>query len=79
VQQYLALAGGPNRFAKSLSSARVITPTGETKEYSRDLQIEPGSSLVMPERNFSRSEVVQLAISAAGVVLSGVAIFMAAR
>jgi polysaccharide biosynthesis/export protein len=79
VQQYLALAGGPNRFAKSLSNARVITPTGETKEYSRDLQIEPGSSLVMPERNFSRSEVVQLAISAAGVVLSGVAIFMAAR
>jgi polysaccharide biosynthesis/export protein len=79
IQQYLALAGGPNRFAKSLSSVRVVTPEGETKKYSSTLKIEPGSSLVVPERNFSRSEVVQIVLGAAGIILSGAAVVMAAR
>jgi polysaccharide biosynthesis/export protein len=79
IEEYLALAGGPNRFARSLSNVRVITPAGETKVYSHDLKIEPGSSLVMPERNFSRSEIVQIVLSAAGIILSGVAVVTATR
>ena len=79
VEQYVALAGGRSRFAKSLSSARVITPDGETQEFERDLVIPPGSSVVVPERDFSPTEIVQILISAASVVVSGVAVVLAAR
>jgi polysaccharide biosynthesis/export protein len=79
VEQYLSLAGGPNRFAKSLSSARVVTPAGVTKKYRADLAIEPGSQVVMPERNFSPAELVQIALGAASVLVSGVAVMLAAR
>ncbi len=79
VEQYLALAGGRNRFAQSLSDVRVITANGEVKDFRRDLQVEPGSSLVVPERNFSRAEVVQIALGVASVLVSGVAVVLAAR
>jgi polysaccharide biosynthesis/export protein len=79
IEQYLALAGGRNRFAQSLSDVRVITPDGETRKFKRDLAIEPGSSLVVPERNFSRSEVVQIVLGAAGVLVSGVAVVLASQ
>jgi polysaccharide biosynthesis/export protein len=79
IEQYLSLAGGRSRNAQSLDSVKLITPNGETKDFKPDLKIEPGSSLVVAERNFSRSEVVQIVISAAGVILSGVAVVIAAR
>jgi protein involved in polysaccharide export with SLBB domain len=79
VDQYLSLAGGRSRNAQPVDEVKVVTPNGETKEYRPDLRIEPGSSLVVPERNFSRSEVVQILLGAAGIVLSGVAVVMAAR
>jgi len=79
VEQYLALAGGRNRFAQSLEDVRVIMPSGDTKEYQPGLKVDPGSSLVVPERNFSRSEVVQIVLGAAGILLSGVAVMIAAR
>ncbi|WP_242344759.1 SLBB domain-containing protein [Anaeromyxobacter terrae] len=79
IEQYLALAGGRNRFAQSLSDVRIITPNGETRKFSRDLPIDPGSSLVVPERNFSRSEIVQIVLGAASVLVSGVAVVLAAK
>jgi protein involved in polysaccharide export with SLBB domain len=79
VEQYLSLAGGRSRNAQSLDNVKVVTPNGETKEYRPDLKIDPGSSLVVPERSFSRSEVVQIVLSAAGILLSGVAVVIAAR
>jgi protein involved in polysaccharide export with SLBB domain len=79
IEQYLSLAGGRNRFAEELSDVRLVTPNGETKEYAPDLKVEPGSSLVVPERDFSRAEVVGILISAAGVLLAGVAVVLAAR
>jgi protein involved in polysaccharide export with SLBB domain len=79
VDQYLSLAGGRSRNAQPVDEVKVVSPNGETKEYRPDLKIEPGSSVVVPERNFSRSEVVQILLSAAGIVLSGVAVVMAAR
>jgi protein involved in polysaccharide export with SLBB domain len=57
IEQYLSLAGGRSRSAQSLDDVKLVTPNGESKEYRPDLKIEPGSSLVVPERNFSRSEV----------------------
>jgi protein involved in polysaccharide export with SLBB domain len=79
IEHYLALAGGLNRFAKSLSNVRVVEPNGTMIDYHPDLQLEPGSSVVVPERNFSRAEVVQILISIAGVVVSGTAVMIAAR
>jgi polysaccharide export outer membrane protein len=79
VQQYLALAGGLNRFAQDIDSVYLVTPTGEMKEFSRDLKVEPGASLVVPERNFSRSEVVAIILAGAGILLSAVTIFITLR
>jgi polysaccharide export outer membrane protein len=76
VEQYLALAGGPNRFAQSTDNVYMVTPNGETKEFAPDLKVEPGSSLVVPERNFSRSEVVAIILAGAGLLLSAVTIFI---
>jgi polysaccharide biosynthesis/export protein len=79
IGQYLSLAGGRSRNAQAIESVKLVTPRGETQDYKPDLKVEPGSSLVVPERNFSRSEVVQIILGAAGIVLSGVAIVLAAR
>jgi hypothetical protein len=79
ISQYLSLAGGRNRFAQPIEEVRLVTADGETKEYAPDLKVEPGSLLVVPERNFSRSEVVQIALSLAGILLSGAALIISVR
>lgn len=79
VEQYLALAGGTNRFAQSVDNVYLVTPTGEMKEFAPDLKVEPGASLVVPERNFSRSEVVAIILAGAGLLLSAVTIFVTLR
>ena len=79
VEQYLALAGGPNRFAQTTDNVYLVTPNGETKEFAPDLKVEPGSSLVVPERNFSRSEVVAIILAGAGLLLSAATIFVTLR
>lgn len=77
--QYLGLAGGPNRFARSLSEVRVIDQKGHVQPYAPGLAVQPGDALIVPERDFSRSEVVQLVLGAAGLVVSSVALFIVAR
>ncbi len=79
VEQYLALAGGLNRFATSLDDVYLVTPAGQMKEFGPDLKVEPGASLVVPERNFSRSEVVALILAGAGLLLSAATIFITLR
>jgi len=79
VEQYLAMAGGTNRFAQSVDDVYMVTSTGETKEFAPDLKVEPGASLVVPERSFSRSEVVALILAGAGVLLSAATIFITLR
>jgi protein involved in polysaccharide export with SLBB domain len=79
IDQYLALAGGRTRSAQGIEQIRVITPDGGMKPYAEDLKIVPGSSLVVPERNFSRPELVQIFLTAGGLILSGVALVLAAQ
>lgn len=79
VEQYLALAGGLNRFATSVDDVYLVTPAGQMKEFGPDLKVEPGASLVVPERNFSRSEVVALILAGAGLLLSAATIFVTLR
>lgn len=79
IDQYLALAGGPNRFAQTTDNVYMVTPEGQTKEYAPDLKVEPGASLVVPERNFSRSEVVSIILAGTGLLLSAAAIWVTLR
>lgn len=79
ISQYLSLAGGPNRFAQAISNVRVVTAEGETLRYQNDLRIAPGSTLVVPERSFSRAEVVQIILGAAGILVSGAAVVIATK
>jgi protein involved in polysaccharide export with SLBB domain len=79
VENYLVLAGGRSRFAQSLDSVQVLTPRGESLDYRPGMPVEPGSSVVVPERNFSRSELVQIAVSAAGLIVSAVAVVIVAK
>lgn len=79
VDQYVSLAGGRNRFAQDASDVYVLTPEGETKPYAPDLKVEPGSSVVVPERNFSRAEVVSLILAGVGILISGATLVITAK
>ena len=79
VMDYVATAGGETRFAQDIRNSKLITPTGKTLDFNDQLKVGPGDTIVVPERNFSRSEVVQLVIGGVGLLLSGAAIYIAAK
>jgi len=72
-------AGGETRFAQTVDNVKLITPTGKTFDFNEQLKVGPGDTIVVPERNFSRSEVVQLIMGGVGILLSGAALYIAAR
>lgn len=78
VAEYVAHAGGRSRTARELKDAKLIDPDGRTRDFQKNMKLSPGDAILIPERNFSRSEVVQLVFAGAGLVLSGVAITLAA-
>jgi len=78
IRQYIGHAGGRTRIARDESKIKLIEPDGATHPFSSDTRPGPGDTILVPERNFSRSEVVQIGISIASLVLSGVAITLAA-
>lgn len=74
MREYLASAGGISRNAQDEEEIRVIGDDGKVRSFAEDLKLRPGDTIIVPERNFSRSEVVQLVMSGAGIVLSAVAL-----
>lgn len=74
VREYVESAGGATRYAQGQGDIRVIGTNGKSRRFAADLVVQPGDTIVVPERNFSRSEVVQLVMSGAGLVLSSVAL-----
>jgi protein involved in polysaccharide export with SLBB domain len=78
VSEYIAHAGGRTRTARDLDEVQLIDPTGHTRPFRRGMKPAPGDAILVPERNFTRSEIAQLIISGASVVLSGIAITIAA-
>lgn len=78
VQQYIARAGGRTSRAQDMEDVRLIDPNGDVRTYRNGIKVGPGDSILVPERNFSRAEIVQLSVAIAGLVLSGVAITLAA-
>jgi protein involved in polysaccharide export with SLBB domain len=79
VLDYVASAGGETRFAQDIRNAKLITPTGKTLDFNDQLKVGPGDTIVVPERNFSRSEIVQLIMGGVGLLLSGAALYVAAK
>jgi polysaccharide biosynthesis/export protein len=78
IAEYIALAGGPTRSARDLDEAKVIDSNGAMFSYSASRKPGPGDSIIVPERNFTRAEVGQIVVAGAGLILSGVAITIAA-
>jgi protein involved in polysaccharide export with SLBB domain len=78
IAEYVAGAGGLTRTAQDLDDARLIDLNGETRAFKRDLRPKPGDAILVPERNFTRAELVQIVIAGAGLILSGVAVTLAA-
>ncbi len=79
VPEYIAHAGGLSRTARDLDEVKLIEANGSTRDYQAGMKLQPGDAILVPERNFSRAEVTQLILATAGLVLSGVAIVIAAR
>jgi protein involved in polysaccharide export with SLBB domain len=74
VREYLAIAGGPNKQAQSASNFRIVTPDGKTQKASPDLFLHNGDTVYVPERAFSRGEIVSLVIGSASLVLGSISV-----
>ncbi len=68
--QYVGLAGGPRSAAQSPDNYRIVTADGHERRFSPNLILDPGDTVVVPERSFSRSEVVSLVLAGAGLFVS---------
>ncbi|HEX8108773.1 MAG TPA: SLBB domain-containing protein [Kofleriaceae bacterium] len=78
VPEYIAHAGGRTRTARDLDEAQLIDASGHTHPFRPGMKPAPGDAILVPERNFSRSEIAQLIIAGASLVVSGIAVTIAA-
>jgi protein involved in polysaccharide export with SLBB domain len=70
ITEYIARAGGPSRAARDLTAVKVIRPSGTIVPYRSGEVVAPGDTIVVPERTFSRPEIVQISVAAATLALS---------
>jgi protein involved in polysaccharide export with SLBB domain len=77
VREYVAHAGGRTRTARDEDEIRIVDTSGKTRGWNKQTRLQPGDAILVPERNFSRPEIVQIVIATAGLLLSGVAITIA--
>ena len=78
VLDYIALAGGPSKMAQDADEYRIVTPKGKSALVSDKTEVQPGDTLMVPERHFSRAEVTQIVIAAAGLVITSAALILTA-
>jgi protein involved in polysaccharide export with SLBB domain len=78
VTEYIAQAGGRTRNAQGMDAVKVLDQEGKLHKYHPGIKVTPGDTIVVPERNITRGEIVQLVIASAGVILSAAAITIAA-
>jgi protein involved in polysaccharide export with SLBB domain len=74
VPEYIAHAGGRTHNAEDMDAVRIIEPSGATRPYSEKTPLHPGDAILVPERNWTRGEIVQIVMGSAGLLLSAVAI-----
>jgi protein involved in polysaccharide export with SLBB domain len=75
---YVAHAGGLSRTARDVDEIKIVRPNGATFPFGSTTKPEPGDTILVPERHFSRAEIVQIVIAGAGLVLSGAALYISA-
>jgi protein involved in polysaccharide export with SLBB domain len=69
-QSYLNKAGGPSQDAQSMRNCKVISPSGKIARMQPDLKLQPGDTIAVPEKTFSNSQIAQIVIAGAGIVLT---------
>lgn len=69
-EQYVATAGGPKQNARGAGAYKLIGSDGQTKPLRKASSINPGDTILVPERAFSRAEVVQLVVGGVGLLVS---------
>lgn len=74
IPEYLAIAGGRTHNARDMDEVQLVQPDGKTHSYRSGMTIRPGDTILVPERNFTRAEVVQVTLAAAGVALTAFAL-----
>jgi protein involved in polysaccharide export with SLBB domain len=77
VLDYVENAGGATRNARGTDEIKIVTPAGKTSEYFPGTSVAPGDTIVVPERTFSRAEVVQMVLGGIGLLLSATAVGVA--
>jgi protein involved in polysaccharide export with SLBB domain len=70
IAEYISHAGGRTRSAVDLSDSQLIRSSGVVVPYRRDTVVSPGDTIVVPERTFTRPEIVQIAVGAAALAVS---------
>jgi protein involved in polysaccharide export with SLBB domain len=78
ISEYIAHAGGRTRTARDLDEAQLIDGNGRTHLFDPAMKPAPGDAILVPERNFSRAEIAQLILAGASIVVSGIAVTIAA-
>ncbi len=77
IRQYLTLAGGTNNLAKN-GSIKVVTPNGKTNKAKNGIYegvINPGDTIVVPEKAVPNSFYIGLLPTVASLGLSATALF----
>ena len=74
--EYVDTAGGPAKDARGRSSYRLVSSDGRAKSLTDRTLIEPGDSILVPQRSFSRSEVVQLVMGGVGLLISSATLLL---
>ncbi len=75
---YIAIAGGPSKMAQDTESYRLVTPRGKTEVLSGKTVVQPGDTLLVPERTFSRAEVTQIVIASVTLIVLAASVGIAA-
>ena len=78
VSEYIARAGGRTRTAREVDEIQLIDTDGHTHPFRVGIRPAPGDAILVPERNYSRTEIAQLILAGAGLVISGIAVTIAA-
>ncbi len=77
VAEYLAHAGGRTRTAQDIEDIKLIKSSGASVPYREGVRLQPGDAILVPERNFSRPEIVQIMIAGGSLLLGVVTIGLA--
>jgi protein involved in polysaccharide export with SLBB domain len=72
IPEYIALAGGRTHNARDLDEVSLVQPNGKTRSYRSGMTLNPGDAILVPERNFTRAEVVQITLAVAGLALTAI-------